>query len=92
MHTDPFPAHFIEAWEDAHGPRLSAVAPAEMLRHLLAENALTGADLARLLRVTRSLASRLLSGERQLTAGHIAALSARFRLNPTSFLPEVERR
>jgi HTH-type transcriptional regulator/antitoxin HigA len=80
---------FVEAWEDAHEPRLPAVAPVEILRNLLDENNLAGTDLARLLGVTRSLASRLLSGERQLTATHIAVLSARFRLNPSSFLPEV---
>jgi HTH-type transcriptional regulator / antitoxin HigA len=80
---------FIEAFEAAHEPRMPPVSPVELLRHLLAENNLTGADLARLLQITRSLASRLLSAERQLTARHIAVLSTRFRLDPRAFLPTV---
>jgi len=78
----------IEAWERDHQPAPApAASPLDVLRHLLEANSLTGADLARLLDVSRSLASRILSGERQLTAGHIAALSRRFHLNAAAFLP-----
>lgn len=78
----------IEAWERDHQPAPPpAAGPLDVLRHLLEANDLTGADLARLLDVSRSLASRILSGERQLTAAHIATLSRRFRLNPAAFLP-----
>ena len=78
----------IEAWERDHQPAPPpAAGPLDVLRHLLEANTLTGADLARLLDVSRSLASRILSGERQLTASHIATLSRRFHLNPSAFLP-----
>lgn len=77
----------ITAWERDHQPAPApAASPLDVLRHLLEANDLTGAGLARLLDVSRSLASRILSGERQLTATHIATLSRRFHLNPSVFL------
>ena len=77
----------IEAWERDHQPAPPAASPLDVLRHLLEANSLTGADLARLLDVSRSLSSRILSGERQLTAGHIATLSRRFKIDPAALLP-----
>ena len=49
-------------------------------------NTLTGADLARLLNVSPSLSSRILSGERQLTTGHINTLARHFAISPAAFL------
>ena len=63
-----------------------AGSPLNVLRHLLEANDLTGADLARLLDVSPSLASRIRSGERRLTTNHIPALSRRFGISPTAFL------
>ncbi len=83
---------FLGEWEEAHEKRLPAVAPHELLAFLLAENSLCGSDLARILGVTRSLASRLLAGQRQLTAAHISVLSARFKLHPGAFLPDFTKR
>ena len=78
----------IETWESDHQPAPpSAAGPLDVLRHLLEANTLTGADLARLLDVSPSLASRILSGERQLTTTHIGALSRRFDISPAAFLP-----
>lgn len=48
---------------------------------------LTGADLARRLDVSPSLASRILSGERQLTTGHVSTLARHFGISPAAFLP-----
>jgi HTH-type transcriptional regulator/antitoxin HigA len=77
---------FIEDWERAHEAKLPNISPVELLAFLLAENGLTGADLAKILKGSRSLASRILSGERQLTTSHIAALCSRFHLEPGAFL------
>ncbi len=78
----------IESYEREHAPAPPpAASPLDVLRHLMEANALTGADLARILNVSPSLTSRLLTGERQLTASHIATLSTRFHLNPAAFLP-----
>jgi len=78
---------FIEEWESANEPKLPAASPAEMVASLMRENDLSGADLAHILGVSRSLASRILRGERNLTTSHIATLSARFGLNSAAFLP-----
>lgn len=77
----------IEAYERDHAPAPPAAAgPLDVLRHLMEANALTGADLARLLDVSPSLTSRLLTGERQLTTGHISALARHFGISPAAFL------
>jgi HTH-type transcriptional regulator / antitoxin HigA len=83
----------IESWDHDHQPAPSpAASPLDVLRHLMEAHHLTGADLtgadlARLLDVSPSLASRLLSGERQLTAAHIATLARRFNISPAAFVP-----
>ena len=77
----------IEAWERDHAPAPPpAAGPLDVLRHLMEANTLTGADLARLLDVSPSLSSRLLSGERQLTTVHITTLARHFGISPAAFL------
>lgn len=44
----------------------------------MADNGLTGDDLARIIGVDRSIAYRILKGTRNLTADHIKKLAARF--------------
>lgn len=78
---------FIEAWESAHEPTLPNASPLEVLKNLLYENQLSGADLGKLLGVSTSMASRILSGERQLTPKHMVTLGFRFMLEPAVFLP-----
>lgn len=80
----------IKSWERDHEPRLPASTPLQTLHHLLEANDMTGTDLGRLLGVSRSQASRVISGERQLTPAHIVTLARRFRLNPAAFLPSKE--
>ncbi len=63
-------------------PQAPSVSGLEALKHLIEEHEMTGAELARVLDVTRSLASRLLSGERELTRDHIAKLAAHFSVSP----------
>ncbi len=58
----------------------------DCLRHLLEENKMVAADLARLLGVHRSLGAMILRGERQLTVGHIKKLAKRFCVSGELFL------
>lgn len=67
----------------AHRPRVTGL---EALRHLLAENNLKAADLARLLGVHRTLGAMILRGERQLTVSHIRTLAERFAVSGDLFL------
>jgi HTH-type transcriptional regulator/antitoxin HigA len=77
---------FVEAYESAHFPGFPAKKGLSLLKHLLEENAMSGADLARLLGTDRSLGVRILNGERQLTIEHVKKLAARFRVPTDLFL------
>jgi HTH-type transcriptional regulator/antitoxin HigA len=56
------------------------------LQALLDTHGMTASDLARLLDVHRSTASKILSGDRSLTVEHIKVLSGRFRVSADLFL------
>ena len=60
--------------------------PVELLKHLLEENNLTTKDLAQLLEVDQSLASRLLSGTRKITLEHAKQLGSHFGVRAGLFL------
>lgn len=78
---------FIEAWETAHEPRLPTASPDEVLHHLLENNGMTGTTFGRLLGVSSSMVSLLLSGKRQLIPANMAILSEQFKISPAVFLP-----
>jgi HTH-type transcriptional regulator/antitoxin HigA len=63
-----------------------ALNPAELLKHLLEENDLTTKELAQLLNVDQSLASRLLSGNRKITPEHARRLGEHFGVRPGLFI------
>jgi len=65
------------------GPNVSGI---KMLRYILEENRLQGDDLAKILGVDRSVAYRILKGERSLTTTHIKALCSRFGLRADIFI------
>jgi HTH-type transcriptional regulator/antitoxin HigA len=64
-------------------PRASGLA---MLKYVLEESGLGGDDLAVIIGVDRSVAYRILKGERGLTTSHIKALCARFGLSADLFI------
>ncbi len=74
-----------EKWESAQSPLRRATGPA-LLRLVLVERGETAAQLARLLEIDRSLAYRILRGERQLTAGQIRIAADHFGFDPASLL------
>jgi len=65
------------------GPNVSGI---KMLQYVLEENRLHGDDLAKILGVDRSVAYRILKGERSLTTTHIKALCSRFGLRADIFI------
>ncbi len=77
----------IEAYEDHHlpfdWPEMSSI---DILKGLLEENGMTIAEFARLIGVHRSLGTRLLNGERNLTVSHIRILADRFKVSPELFM------
>ncbi len=76
----------LEAWDREHvtWPKVSGL---ELLKHLLDNNGLTGADLSRLLGATSPrLGPMILRGERRITAAHARRLGEHFCLEPGAFL------
>jgi len=77
----------VEVYENAHDPLDDpAISGLDALRALLDEHGMSAADLARLLGVHRSMGSKLLKGERALTARHLQMLSDRFKVSTALFL------
>lgn len=76
----------IESYEEENLPALPKVTGPKLVRYLLEENGLTGDDLARLLKVDRSVAYRILKGTRNLTTDHIRKLCDRFSVRADLFL------
>lgn len=79
-------AGVIKAYDDRtlkHWPTSSGV---EILGYLMEEHSLKGADLARILNVSPTIAYRILKGRRRLTADHIRALSEYFGVSGDLFL------
>ena len=76
----------VGAYEDAHYHKdLSHITPADALRYLAQQNGLTASALGEILG-NRSLGSKVLRGQRELSKEHIRRLSKRFKVNPALFL------
>lgn len=69
-----------------HAIDTSTLSGLDSLKHLLHENEMNAADLARLLGVPSSTGSKILRGERPLTVDHIRRLAERFKVRPGLFL------
>lgn len=78
-----FIAKNIAAYENRHALK-EKLTPIEMLKFLMEEHQLAQNDLPEI--GSQSLVSKILSGERQLTAEHIRKLAGRFNVSPTIFL------
>ena len=72
---------FIEAYDRPRvkWPKGTAL---DTLKFLLEQHELSAADLSRILGSDRSLGSKVLRGERRLTADHIRTLARRFNVEP----------
>ena len=75
----------IEDYEREHYPIDEKWTPLETVQYLVEENGMNASDLGRLLG-DRSLGSRVLRGERQLSKSHIKILADRFSVSPALFL------
>lgn len=71
----------VERYEADTIPRRSRPGGLAMLKYLLEESGVGGSDLAEIIGVDRSVAYRILKGERGLTAAHIKALCAHFGIS-----------
>jgi len=69
-----------------HAVDVSHITGLDSLKYLLEQNQMNASDLARLLGVHASMGSKILNGERKLTADHIRALAEHFKVNGSLFL------
>lgn len=76
----------VERYEADTLPKRPRVSGLEMLRYVLDENSLGGDDLAKIIGVDRSVAYRILKGERGLTTDHVKALCDRFGISADVFI------
>jgi len=75
----------IEKWE-SKSVRQPKARSLTLLKHILAEHSLTGADLSRILGKSLSLGPMILRGERKITAAHAIILGKHFGTRPDLFL------
>ena len=76
----------VERYEADTLPKRSRLSGLDMLHYILGENSLGGDDLAKIIEVDRSVAFRILKGERGLTTNHIKALCERFGVPADVFI------
>ena len=77
----------VEAYERKHfAIRRAKVSPLELLQSIMEDLEMKGTDLAKLLGVSQPLVSRILKGERRLTADHARKLGERFKMRADAFL------
>jgi len=69
-----------------HAIDTSDISGLDSLKYLLDENGMSGTDLANLLGVHASMGSKILKGDRKLTADHLRTLSDHFHVEASLFL------
>jgi len=83
---------FVEDHEQQHHRiEVDDLSPLDALKYLMNENGMKPVDLGRLLG-SRSLASQILNGKRELSKTHIVAVARRFSVEPGLFLNEGPER
>jgi HTH-type transcriptional regulator / antitoxin HigA len=80
------PSGLVERYEADTLPKRAKLSGVDMLRCVLEEDGLRGDDLAKIIGVDRSVAYRLLKGERGLTTGRIQALCDRLGASVDVFI------
>lgn len=77
---------FMTDYDEAHRPYAPQVSGLDALKAIVEENGLSAAGIARILGADRTLGSKILRGERRITADHARKLGEHFKLEPGVFL------
>lgn len=77
---------FVDEFDKGKKIRWPKISGLEVLKHLLEEHGMSGADLARLLGGSRNLGAMILRGERKLTLKHVRTLARHFGVSADLFL------
>jgi len=75
---------FVDAYDKAKMKTVKwpKVTGLDVLKHLMVEHKMNGADLSRILGGSRNLGAMILRGDRNLTLAHVRKLAARFKVSP----------
>ena len=75
----------MEDYDAAHvkWPKVTGL---DVLKHLMNEHGMGGADLSRILGGSRNLGAMILRGDRNLTLAHVRKLAAHFKVSPELFI------
>jgi HTH-type transcriptional regulator / antitoxin HigA len=76
----------VASFEDEHAPMPDA-SESDVLRELWRSSGLTQTELAKAVGISQSTLSAVLSGDREMTKGHMLALAKFFNVPPAVFLP-----
>lgn len=77
---------FVDAHDKAKRVRWPKIKGRHVLKYLMVEHGLSGADLSRILGGSRNLGAMILRGNRNLTLAHVRKLAAHFRVSPELFI------
>jgi HTH-type transcriptional regulator/antitoxin HigA len=77
---------FVDAYDKAKPVRWPKIKGLDVLKHLMAEHGMSGADLSRILGGSRNLGAMILRGERNLTLAHIRKLAVHFKVGAEAFV------
>ena len=77
---------FVDEFDKGKKIRWPKISGLDVLKHLLEEHGMSGADLARLLGGSRNLGAMILRGERKLTLKHVRTLARHFGVSADLFL------
>ncbi|MBI5772973.1 MAG: transcriptional regulator [Verrucomicrobia bacterium] len=76
----------VDTYDKAKPVRWPKVTGVDVLKHLLDERGLNGAELSRILGGSRNLGPMILRGDRNLTLPHVRKLAAHFKVSPELFV------
>jgi HTH-type transcriptional regulator/antitoxin HigA len=76
----------VEAYERLHYT-IPDASEADVLRELMRSNDLSQAQLAKMVGISQSTLSAVLTGTRTLTKAHVVKLAHHFNVSPAAFLP-----
>jgi HTH-type transcriptional regulator/antitoxin HigA len=77
---------FVDAYDKAKPVRWPKIKGLNVLKHLMAEHGMNGADLSRILGGSRNLGAMILRGDRNLTLAHVRKLAAHFKVGAELFI------
>ncbi len=77
---------FVDTYDKAKPVRWPKIKGLDVLKHLMAERGMSGADLSRILGGSRNLGAMILRGDRNLTVAHIRKLATHFKVSPELFI------